>query len=146
MDEGLQKIIEPGAASAEERFGVLEQCREAGCITNVMLTPVMPLINDNRANLEGIYRRARQAGADGLSAWPLNLRGSTKQKFFRFLEAGFPHLALRYRELYTGSEVSEQYWESIRSLKAELQHKYDIPGIRVPPVKPQGEVVQLSLF
>jgi DNA repair photolyase len=146
MDEELRKAIEPGAASAEDRFIVLERCREAGCITNVMLTPVMPLINDDRANLEEIYRRARQAGADGLSAWPLNLRGSTKQKFFRFLEAEFPQLVTRYRQFFTGPEVSQNYWDSIRRLKAELGHKYDIPGIRVPPVKQIGEVVQLSLF
>lgn len=146
MDEHLQKIIEPGAAPAEERFRVLEQCREAGCIANVMLTPVIPFINDDRENLEGIYMRAKEANVAGLSAWPLNLRGSTKQKFFRFLGAEFPDLLPRYRQLFQGPEVSPEYWETIRVLKAGLQQKYGIPGIGVARVKRPEEVVQLRLF
>ncbi|MEI7724464.1 MAG: radical SAM protein [Bacteroidota bacterium] len=146
LDETLRKTIEPGAAPAEERFKVLEQCREAGCITNVMLTPVLPLINDDRNNLEGIYRRARQANVAGLSAWPLNLRGSTKQKFFRFLEAVFPHLVASYRELYRDGELSQEYWDKISILKAGLQQEYDIPSITIAPTEKSAEVVQLSLF
>jgi len=146
LSEELRKVIEPGAAPAEERFLVLERCREAGCTTNVMLTPLLPLINDDRENLEGIYRRAKAADVAGLSAWPLNLRGSTKQKFFRFLDAAFPHLVTRYRELYRGSEVNETYWQNIKVLKAELQQQYDIPGICIPSAKTGDEAVQLSLF
>jgi DNA repair photolyase len=146
MDENLRKKVEPGAASAEERFTVLEHCRDAGCVTNIMLTPVLPLINDDRENLEGIYRRAKQAEVAGLSAWPLNLRGSTKQKFFRFLEAEFPHLVNAYRKLYPGSEVSQEYWDRIRMLKTSLQQEYCIQGIRIPPAEKTGEVIQMSLF
>lgn len=146
MDENQRKIIEPGAAAAEERFTVLERCREAGCIVNVMLTPVMPFINDDRENLEAIYQRAKKAEVAGLSAWPLNLRGSTKQKFFRFLEAAFPDLVPRYRELYAGSEIDGDYWEQVRVLKSELRDKYNLPGIRITPVEKPDEVIQLSLF
>ena len=146
LDEELRKIIEPGAAPAEERFTVLERCREAGCITNVMLTPLLPLINDHNDNLDGIYRRAKQADVAGLSAWPLNLRGSTKIRFFTFLDAAFPHLVVRYHELYKGSEINQKYWEEIRVVKAELQRKYGLPGINVPSDLMKAEPIQLSLF
>jgi DNA repair photolyase len=146
MEENLRKTIEPGAAPAVERFRVLEQCSEAGCVTNVMLTPVLPLINDNRENLEGIYKRAREAGVAGLSAWPLNLRGGTKQKFLNFLRSAFPHLVVPYRELYQGPEVSQPYWDGIRIMKAELQNEYGIPGIRIPAATNDAGVVQLALF
>ena len=146
LDEELRMKIEPGAAPAEERFTVLERLKEAGCTTNVMLTPILPLINDDQANLAGIYRRARQAGVAGLSGWPLNLRGSTKQKFYRFLEAEFPHLPVHYRKLYQGSEIDPEYWEEVRALKAELCREYGIPGIRVPAARQQQEGMQLSLF
>jgi DNA repair photolyase len=146
LDEELRKTIEPGAAPAEERFTVLERCREAGCITNVMVTPLLPLINDNPENLDGIYRRSKQAEVAGLSAWPLNLRGSTKIRFFNFLDAAFPHLVVRYRELYKGSEISQKYWDEIRILKSGLQRKYGLPGINIPSDTMNEEPIQLSLF
>jgi DNA repair photolyase len=146
LDEELRKTLEPGAAPAEERFMVLERCREAGCITNVMLTPLLPLINDHYENLDGIYQRAKRADVAGLSAWPLNLRGSTKIRFFNFLDAAFPHLVVRYRELFKGSEINEKYWDQIRVLKAELQRKYGLPGINVPSDLMKEEPIQLSLF
>ena len=146
MDEALRKIVEPGAAPAEERFMLLERCREAGCTANVMLTPVLPLINDDKVNLEAIYKRAAMAQVAGLSAWPLNLKGSTKQKFLTFLDAEFPHLVVSYRELYRGSEISQPYWNTIRALKAELQQKYRIPAIQVPGTGSAEEAVQLTLF
>ncbi|MEI7660597.1 MAG: radical SAM protein [Bacteroidota bacterium] len=146
MDEELRKVVEPGAAPAEERFTVLERCREAGCMANVMLTPVLPLINDNRENLEGIFRRASQAKVAGLSAWPLNLRGSTKQKFLCFLDATFPHLVAPYRDLYQGPEVSRPYWDRLRMLKAELQKEYGIPEIQIVEPGNAEKFVQLSLL
>jgi len=146
LDETLRQRVEPGAAPAEARFEVLEQCREAGCTTNVMLTPVLPLINDDRENLEGIYRRAKKAQVAGLSAWPLNLRGSTRQRFFRFLEAEFPELLPEYKRLYAGSELNENYWNTIRSIKKELEQRFELPGIQVPPVNPAPTDIQLSLF
>jgi len=146
LDDRIQKIIEPGAATAAQRFEALEQCRKAGCVTNVMLTPVLPYINDSRENLEGICSFARNAKVAGLSAWPLNLRGNTKQKFFRFLEAVFPELLPAYWKLYQRSEIDRAYWEKVSRLKDSLRQKYDLPGIRVPPAIPRTSVEQLSLF
>jgi len=146
MDEELRKLFEPGAAPTVERFRVLEACGRVGCTTSVMLTPVLPLINDDRKNLEEIYRRAAGAKVSGLSAWPLNLRGSTKQKFLRFLEGNFPDLVAPYRDLYPGSEVSMDYWERVRVLKAELRQSFHIPEISFPASDRREEAVQLTLF
>ncbi|MEI6683559.1 MAG: radical SAM protein [Bacteroidota bacterium] len=146
MDEKLRQAVEPGAAPAAERFRVLEACGKVGCTTSVMLTPVLPLINDDRKNLEEIYLRAARAKLSGLSAWPLNLRGSTKQKFLRFLGTNFPELVAPYRELYPGSELSMEYWEKVRALKAELRQRYNIPEISFPVSDNREEVVQLALF
>ena len=107
---------------------------------------VLPLINDSRDNFEQIYRRAKEAGVAGLSAWPLHLRGTTKQRFFRFLEVAFPSLVKPYRELYHGADVTEEYLEKIGRMKSELRKKYGLPGIEVPDSVRPDEVVKLSLF
>jgi DNA repair photolyase len=146
MDEQLRKILEPGASAAEERFSVLEKCREAGCVTNVMLTPVIPYINDSLENLEAIYSRAAAVGAAGLSAWPLNLKGNTKLRFFSFLEAEFPELLQKYRKLYRGSELIQEYWEQIRSKKQMLKQKYGMPEIKAPELGGSEKASQLTLF
>ena len=146
LDDHLLKIIEPGASQAITRFGVLDECRKAGCITHVMLTPVLPLISDSRENLEGIYEQAVNVKAAGLSAWPLNLRGNTKLKFFSFLEARFPELLPEYRRLYRTSELDPGYWNKIQILKESLRQKYNLPGIKIPPLIQEKREIQLTLF
>jgi DNA repair photolyase len=138
--------MEPGASVAKARFGLLDECRKAGCVTNVMLTPVLPFINDTYENFEGIYALAATVGVKGVSAWPLNLRGNTKQKFFNFLEATFPQLLPKYRKLYPGSEIDPDYWDKIKILKDTLRQKYNLPGIQIPPAITQQSNEQLSLF
>jgi DNA repair photolyase len=146
MDEKLQKLLEPGASSPAERFRVLEECRDAGCWTNILATPVLPFITDSFQNLEEIYKNAALVRVNGLSVWPLNLRGNTKGRFFDFLRKHFPSLLPEYQRLFTGWTINKEYSEDLRKKALFLRNKYVIPGIHLPPDISEKEDVQLSLF
>lgn len=146
LDENLRQLMEPAAAPALERFKVLEACRKVGCHVNVLLTPVMPYLNDSMENLEGIYSLSKDVGVEGVSPWPLNLRGSTRQKFFNFLHQYFPDLLPAYTKLYGKWNVDRSYSAELRSKVMELRRKYDIPGISLPEITSIYEGKQLSLF
>ncbi|MBK7027993.1 MAG: radical SAM protein [Bacteroidales bacterium] len=146
MDENLRKLIEPGAAPTEDRFKVLEAFGKVGCRTSVLLTPVMPGINDSMSNLETIYQKSSETGVTGISPWPLNLRGNTKSRFFSFLKLHFPELLPRYQQLFKGWHVDKSYSDELREKVQLLREKYGIPGVSLPPEDPKIAVVQLSLF
>ena len=146
MDENLRRIIEPGASPANERFQVLKECKDAGCRVNILLTPVLPYLTDSIENMEEIYRLAASIGVNGISPWPLNLKGSTKRKFFSFLSFHFPALLADYRQLYTRWHVDALYENELRKQVMFLRQKYGIPGISLPLVEQPRETIQLSLF
>jgi DNA repair photolyase len=146
VDENLRRLVEPGAASAEDRFRVLDACRKAGCRTSVLLTPVMPFINDSMENLETIYQKSAEVGAAGISPWPLNLRGNTKSRFFNFLGLHFPELLPHYHDLFKGWHADKSYSDELKAKVLLLRDKYGIPGISLPPEERKTTVIQLSLF
>jgi DNA repair photolyase len=146
MDENLRSMIEPGAAPALDRFKVLETFGKSGCLTSVLLTPVMPGINDSMVNLDAIFRKSAETGVSGISPWPLNLRGNTKSRFFSFLKLHFPGLLPRYQQLFKGWHVEKSYADELREKVQMLRKKYGIPGVSLPPEDRKIEVVQLSLF
>jgi DNA repair photolyase len=146
LDERMRTLFEPGAATAGKRFTMLEAAREAGCITNILLTPLLPLLTDTEENIGGIYSRAKEAGVMGLSAWPLNLRGSTRKSFLQFLGSHFPELVNQYQHLYQKQEVDPAYWNPKREMILRFREFYGLPGIRIEPTEAPRTTTQLSLF
>ncbi len=53
-DDALCKKIEPNVCVTSERFEVLKQLRDAGILTAVWLSPILPFINDTMENISGI--------------------------------------------------------------------------------------------
>ncbi|NVO19901.1 MAG: radical SAM protein [Bacteroidetes bacterium] len=146
MDENLRQLIEPGASPALERFRLLEACKQAGCRVNILLTPVLPLITDNMENLDEIYMRAAEIRVNGVSPWPLNLRGSTKERFMGFLSLHFPDLLPGYRQIFQGWRISKAYEEELRRKVLFLRDKYRIPEITLPQLEQANHYIQLDLF
>jgi DNA repair photolyase len=145
MDNTLCRLVEPGAAIADERFRALRECKNAGCHTHVLLTPVLPYLNDSMENLESIYFHASEVRVNGISAWPLNLRGSTRKQFFGFLRLYFPHLQKLYEQLFVNGSVDKEYSAALKQKVKGLHQKYGLPEIKLPEI-PQPEFIQLTLF
>ena len=146
MDESLRSITEPGASPATERFRILRECREAGCHTNVLMTPVLPHLNDSPENLEEICRLSAENEVQGISAWPLHLRGSTRKHFFAFLKENFPGLLPVYEQLYQGPNVEVAYSEELQRKMGGLKAKYKLKSIHLPEIGRPAETIQLTLF
>ncbi|MDE6054962.1 MAG: radical SAM protein, partial [Lachnospiraceae bacterium] len=53
-DENLCKILEPNVCTTKERVKALQIFRDHQIPTVVWLSPILPLINDTRENIEGI--------------------------------------------------------------------------------------------
>ncbi len=99
----LAALIEPNVSRPSERFEAVAEMSERGLFTGIVMTPLLPFIEDTEENILQIVRRAKECGAR--SVYPmfgLTMRSGQREYFYRKLEELFPGsgLAERYARTY----------------------------------------------
>ena len=97
-DDALCKIVEPGVCPTSRRFRVLKEFQKAGIPTVVWLTPILPYINDTRANLQALLECCVDAGVRGI-LWfgaGVTLRDGNREYFYQQLDRQFPGMKEQY--------------------------------------------------
>lgn len=102
-DDNLAALIEPNVSRPSERFEAVAEMSESGLFTGIVMTPLLPFIEDTEENVLQIVRRAKECGAR--SVYPmfgLTMRSGQREYFYRKLEELFPDsgLAERYAHTY----------------------------------------------
>ncbi|WP_440527420.1 SPL family radical SAM protein, partial [Simiaoa sp.] len=101
-DEELCRKLEPNVSTTRERFEVLMRCKELGIPTFVWMTPILPFINDTRANIEGLLDYCLQAGVQGILVFDVGvtLREGDREYFYQALDRDFPGIRQKYVSTY----------------------------------------------
>ncbi len=101
-DENLCRKIEPNVCTTQKRFETLKILRDAGIPTVVWLTPILPFINDTEDNISGILDMCAEAKVYGIICFGmgLTLREGNREYFYKKLDALFPGLKNKYKEIY----------------------------------------------
>ncbi len=101
-DENLCRILEPNVATTKRRFEVLQILRDNGIPTVVWLSPILPFINDDEENINGILDYCIKANVKGIICFGmgLTLRDGNRQYFYAQLDKYFPGLKDRYIKTY----------------------------------------------
>ncbi len=105
IDDNLAKKVEPFAPSPSRRFEAVRALSENGIFTGVLLMPVLPFLEDNEENIEGIVTRAKQCGARFVyPMFGLTMRPGQREYFYKCLEDAFPGQGLpaKYDRKYAG--------------------------------------------
>lgn len=114
------------------------------------LSPILPDITDDPANLEAVIATAKEHGATHLFHNVLFLKPSAQQAFFPFLEKHFPHLRKRYAARFARSAFLDRtYKDRIFRLVAELKRKHGFPDgseFDMPAPLHETEAEQLPLL
>ena len=134
-DEGLQKIIEPGASGTAERFAALKALAEKGICCGVLLMPVLPFLNDSEENVIEILERAKAAGASFVyPAFGMTLREGNREHYYQALDRHFPGLKetyiKRYGQRYScPSPKAKKLWELFAARCEQLGILYNMKAI-----------------
>jgi len=101
-DEELCRIIEPNVSTTRERFEALMKFKEAGILTVVWLSPILPFINDTEENIRGILDYCVTAGVKGIIDFGmgLTLREGDREYFYSALDRHFPGMKEKYIRTY----------------------------------------------
>lgn len=151
-DDELCQIIEPRASLSSERFKAMQQVAQAGLFTGVLMTPLLPFINDTEKNIQEIVRlTAEHGGKFVYSMFGVTLRDRQRNYFYEALEKNFPDLKQQYMETYgnTYSCFIPQYREK-RKIFEEACQKYGLLYKMEDIIKAykvnKEEITQLKLF
>lgn len=133
-------LIEPQAPPPVRRFEAMRRLHEAGVPVGVLVSPIIPGLND--CDIPRILEQAAAAGARSASFTALRLPGSVEQVFVTRLRETMPlradRVINRLRDIRGGalndSRFGERmrghgpYWESICSIFAVYKKRYGLEG------------------
>ncbi|MCF7923651.1 MAG: radical SAM protein [Candidatus Izimaplasma sp.] len=102
FDDDLSKVVEPNVETTRERLIALKRLKEEGIPSVVWLSPLLPYINDDLANLKAILNGCYEASVKGI-IWfgaGLTLRKGNREYYYRELDKHFPGLKEKYIKKY----------------------------------------------
>lgn len=100
LDEKAWRATEPHTPHPRARLEAVAELNRQGIPTGILISPLMPGINDSPQQVERIVELATEAGAVSIGGNTLFLRGSVRGIFFDWLKSQRPDLLDRYEELY----------------------------------------------
>lgn len=115
-DADLARGLEPRAPRPDLRLAALQALTSAGIKCGVIVSPIMPGINDDASDLELLALRAKAAGASWFGGGVLFLKSPTREVFFNYLRHNHPALEHRYDLTFAAAaRPSRDYHQKIES-------------------------------
>lgn len=127
VDPVIWRRMEPGTAHPLQRLRAVRMLRAAGIHVGVLMAPIVPGLTDDLDHLAAVARAAAVHGARFLTGNTLYLKGGTREHFFGFLAASYPHLVPVHRGLYQSSSYLAA-WRKER-VKANLSMVREAQGL-----------------
>jgi DNA repair photolyase len=100
LDEKAWRSTEPHTPHPRARLEAVAELNRQGIPTGILISPLMPGVNDAPDQVERIVELATEAGAVTIGGNTLFLRGAVRGIFFDWLRAHRPDLVPRYEALY----------------------------------------------
>ncbi|RII36706.1 radical SAM protein [Clostridium chromiireducens] len=95
----LSKKIESNVSASSKRFSAIKQLSESGIFSGILLMPVLPFLEDNEENIEGIVKLAYENGAKFIyPAFGVTLRQNQRDWYYKKLDERFPGIKQKYIE------------------------------------------------
>lgn len=126
-DDALCSLVEPNVCLTSRRIEVLNVLKEAGILTVVWLTPILPYINDTRENIRNLMISCGEAGVYGVLSFGigLTLRDGDRQYYYKQIDKHFPGLKERYMKEYGNAYgISPPNREALHSIVVEASKYY----------------------
>lgn len=150
-DDGLSRKIEPGAPVSSRRFAAVRELVQRGICAGVLMTPVLPFLEDAGENLRRMASLVEQSGAKfWYAGFGVTLRSNQRDYYYEKLDEKFPGLSGRYRSRY-----GDRYYCAVPGAKErKSQHAAYCKKLKIPSgmkdiikaYKSGYEQEQLSLF
>ena len=152
-EDELSRKVEPRVCPSSERLDALSRLCGAGIFAGILLTPVLPFLEDNQENIRSIVRKAHEAGARFIYVdFGMTLRENQRIWYYDRLKELFPeqNLVERYQRTYGSryecrSPRAASLWKSFTAECEKSGILYEMKSI-INAYKRGYEYSQLTLF
>lgn len=151
MDDKLCRQLEPQVSSSRQRLVALSELSQAGLFTGVLLTPLLPFINDTEENVAAIVEASAEAGARFVyPGFGVTLRQNQRLHYYRKLDELFPGMRERYirrfgERYYCAIPQTAALTRTLASLCSRYGLLYKMPDI-IAAARKKDPHEQLTLF
>jgi DNA repair photolyase len=123
----LARILEPRAPRPDLRFQAVRRLRQAGIRTGILCSPLLPGITDSEEALDGMARRAAEAGASFFAASPLFLKPCSRPTYLSFVREHFPSLLPDYAKRFGNADfAAPAYKREMAQIVERVCRKYGL--------------------
>ncbi|MEO7151090.1 MAG: PA0069 family radical SAM protein [Burkholderiaceae bacterium] len=116
LDPALARVMDPRAPSPQRRMDAVRKLADAGIPVGVLVSPIIPAINDKE--LEAVLAAAAEAGASTAGYVMLRLPLEVRELFVQWLEQHFPlraaHVMSLVRQMHDGVDYDPTYGARMR--------------------------------
>lgn len=152
-DDELSGKIEPGVPVSTKRFEVTKKLADAGIFSGVVMTPVLPFLEDSEENLRHMIHMTKEHGGKFLYAsFGVTLRDIQRDYYYEQLDKNFPDMGLRdrYERTYGSryictSRRAKRLWAVLAEECEKAGLLYQMRDI-IHAYKKNYQYEQLSLF
>ncbi|MCL2621096.1 MAG: radical SAM protein [Defluviitaleaceae bacterium] len=134
-DDKLCKMLEPNVSTSTQRFEAIADLSAKGVYCGVLMSPILPFINDTDENVRSIVRSAKEAGAKFVYTYMgMTLRQGNREYFYDALDKCLPGIKDKYVKRF-GSRYncppprSKQLWRVFAEECERLGLIYDMKAI-----------------
>lgn len=150
-DDALSRKVESGAPVSSERFRVIRRLSDEGIYAGVVMTPLLPFLEDTEENIRAMVECAKDSGARFLyGIMGVTCRDGQREYFYDGLERAFPGegLAAKYQKAYgyryyCASRKASRLWELFTGECRKAGLLYDMKDI-IHNYKKNYECTQLT--
>jgi DNA repair photolyase len=129
LDEGLRLKLEPRSSASFKKFVAIRKLKAQGIPVSVMLSPVIPGLNDHE--IPAIIRESASSGADDIHMTLIRLNGAVGHLFKNWLQTHFPQkeekILNQIRSLHGGRLNESRFGFRMRGegpLAASIHHLF----------------------
>lgn len=126
IDEGVWKLMEPGAPNPLARLEAMQFLVESGVTAGVMMAPLLPGISDSSENIDAVASAAAAHKARYLGANVLFLKPGSKEWFMPMLRESYPRLIPAYSALYRKTYAPKEYTERVLYMVEQARRKWGL--------------------
>ncbi len=126
-DADLARLLEPRAPRPDLRFQVVKRLREAGIVTGIFGSPVLPGLTDTAEALDDMARRSAAVGASFFAAHPLFLKPCSRPTYLSFVRKHFPALEADYTQRFaTADFAGAPYRQKLAIMVEQACRRYSL--------------------
>ncbi len=123
LEQADNEMLEPNAATAQERLETLKTLHENGISTYLFVAPYLPGLTDLRELAEAV-----EGTVDAICVENLNLRGKAKQDVLEAITKLHPGLEGLYRSIYL-EKGAAGYWSKVEQEIEKLRRWAGVPVV-----------------